>query len=127
MQFMFQLLGKAGGGSIDLGDVTVLQVFADMKSEYYEEGEHTVIVYREPCTTTLPIPDAVEMLARQHFIGVILLAERHGARFEGLGIGLGPPVLERAGAVIMTALVVETMGNLVADDRADGAVIDRHV
>jgi hypothetical protein len=62
MQFMFQQLGKAGGGTIDLGDVTVLQVFADMQSEYYEEGEHTVVVHREPCTITLALPDGVEML-----------------------------------------------------------------
>jgi hypothetical protein len=62
MQFMFQLIGKAGGGSIDLGDVTVLQVFADMAGEYYEDGENAVIVHREPCTATLATPEGIEML-----------------------------------------------------------------
>ena len=62
MQFIFQLLGKAGRGSLELGDITVLQVFADLQGEYYEDGEHAVIVYREPCEVLLETPDAVDTL-----------------------------------------------------------------
>jgi hypothetical protein len=62
MQFMFQLIGKAGGGVIDLGDVTVLQAFADMQGEYYEDGENAVIVHRKPCTAVLDVPEGVQML-----------------------------------------------------------------
>lgn len=65
MQFMFQLLGKAGGGRLELGDVAVLQVFADTQSEYYSEGEHAVVLHREPCTITMPTPEGVEMLEPQ--------------------------------------------------------------
>jgi hypothetical protein len=60
MQFMFQLIGKAGGGSIDLGDVTVLQVFADLRGEYYEDGENAVIVHRRPCPAVLATPEGIE-------------------------------------------------------------------
>ncbi|MFV8756299.1 hypothetical protein ACNOYE_37610 [Nannocystaceae bacterium ST9] len=62
MQFMFQLIGQAGGGSLELGDVAVVQVFADLQGEYYEEGEHAVVVHREPCPVVLALPDGVAML-----------------------------------------------------------------
>ena len=49
-----------------------------------------------------------------------------------LGVELGvvvrrPPVGQRARAVELAALVVEAVGHLVADHRADAAVVDRHV
>ena len=65
------------------------------------------------------------MQAGQRLIGVILLHQRGGAGVEIGAVLLGPPVLEHALAVIFAALVVEAMADLMADHRADGAVIHR--
>lgn len=59
MDFVLQLTGKAGGGDLDLGDIQVLQVYADLEGEYYEQNE--VVVYREPCPATLPSPLGVDL------------------------------------------------------------------
>jgi predicted DNA-binding WGR domain protein len=54
MALVFQLVGKAGGGAVDLGDVTLLQVFADLDGDYYEENE--VILHRVPCEAVMSAP-----------------------------------------------------------------------
>lgn len=59
MSLIVQLVGTAGGGAIDLGDVHVLQVFADMEGDYYEDNK--VIVHREPCTAVAEVPATVEL------------------------------------------------------------------
>ena len=38
MDLVVQLIGKAAGGAIDLGDVHVLQIFADLEGDFYEAG-----------------------------------------------------------------------------------------
>ena len=50
-----------------------------------------------------------------------------GALLELLAVGVGPPVVQVAVAVVLRALVVEAVADLVADDRADAAVVDRVV
>lgn len=59
MSLIVQLVGTAGGGSIDLGDIHVLQVFADMEGDYYEDNK--VVVHREPCTAIAEVPVTVEL------------------------------------------------------------------
>ena len=44
-----------------------------------------------------------------------------------VGVGRRPPVADRAGGVELAALVVEAVHDLMADDRADRAIIDRRV
>ena len=43
---------------------------------------------------------------------------------EGLDGLVRPPLLDAAGAVVLAALVVEAVGDLVAHDHADGAVVE---
>ena len=59
--------------------------------------------------------------------GVELRDEGVGERLERGPVLVGPPVAQRAGAVELRALVVEAVADLVADDRADAAVVDRVV
>jgi hypothetical protein len=68
---------------------------------------------------------AVDVLARQvaRLEAVVLLDQRLRLQLErGLVVG-GPPVVEVAGAVVLRALVVEAVADLVADHRADAAVV----
>ena len=60
-------------------------------------------------------------------VGLVLRAEpgRLGLELGGV-LGL-PPVAKHAGPVGLAALVVEAVGDLVADDPADAAVIDRRI
>lgn len=61
MSLIIQLVGKAGGGAIDLGDIHVLQVFADLEGEYFDTSEHAVIVHRAPCVAVIEPPATVEL------------------------------------------------------------------
>jgi hypothetical protein len=61
MSLIIQLIGKAGGGAIDLGDIHTLQVFADMEGDYYEPSEHAVIAHRAPCVAVVEPPATVEL------------------------------------------------------------------
>ena len=61
-------------------------------------------------------------------------AERVVLRPQLLGLGqellvrlLGPPVADPAGLVVLAALIVEAVPHLVADDRADAAVVHRRI
>ena len=61
---------------------------------------------------------------------MILRHQRMGLGLEPLEVGLREPARRReevAVAVVLAALVVEAVTDLVADDRADGAVVDRIV
>ncbi len=58
---------------------------------------------------------------------VVLLDQHAGALLEGLLVLGRPPVAQVAVAVRAAALVVEAVADLVADDAADGAVVDRLV
>ena len=59
MDFVLQLTGTAGGGDLDMGDIQLLQVFADLEGEYYEQNE--LVVHREPCPAVLPVPLGVDL------------------------------------------------------------------
>jgi tetratricopeptide (TPR) repeat protein len=61
MQLVLQLVGKAAGGFIDLGDVTIVQVFADLEGDFYEEPYNTVLLHRDPCTLVLSAPPGLEL------------------------------------------------------------------
>ena len=56
---------------------------------------------------------------------VVLLDQRAGPLFEGLAILLGPPVPQRPVAVAGRALIIEAVGDLMPDHRADPAVVHR--
>lgn len=60
MQLVAQLVGKAAGGELDLGDAGVIQIFADMEGDYYEEN--AVVVHRGPCPAVLEAPAGLEPL-----------------------------------------------------------------
>src|SRR5205085_8530825 len=62
--------------------------------------------------------------ARLDLEGVELLDDAVRAVFKVLHVGGRPPVLEVAGEVELRSLVVEAVRDLVADDRADAAVVD---
>ena len=66
---------------------------------------------------------AVHLQARQRLELRVLLHEFRGAVGEGLRVGLRPPVREAAVGRELAALVVEAVADLVADHRADGAVV----
>jgi hypothetical protein len=61
MQLIMQLVGKAAGGQIDMGDVSVLQVFADMGGDYYEDNR--VMLHRTPCCAVAAPPPGVDAIA----------------------------------------------------------------
>ncbi len=67
------------------------------------------------------------MESGERFISVILRHELGGALLEGAHVGGGPPGGELAGAIIFRALIVEMMAHLMADHRADRAVIHRRI
>ena len=58
---------------------------------------------------------------------IVLRGQLRGQRVERLAIGRRPPVAQRAGSIVLRALIVEPMADLVADDCADRAVIDRRI
>lgn len=60
MQLVAQLVGKAAGGELDLGDIGVLQIFADLEGEYFDDNE--VVVHRQGCPHVLEAPVGVEVL-----------------------------------------------------------------
>lgn len=66
MQLVVQLVGKAAGGALDLGDVGVVHVFADMAEEYYLEN--TVVVHRGPCPAVLTPPAGIEPLPTRNML-----------------------------------------------------------
>ncbi len=58
---------------------------------------------------------------------VVLGDQLRGAGLELLAVGLGPPVVHVAVAVVLRSLVVEAVADLVADHGADAAVVHRVV
>ena len=68
---------------------------------------------------------AVDVLAGQgaRLEAVVLRDQRLRLHLEGRLVVGGPPVVEVAVAVVLRALVVEAVADLVADDRADAAVV----
>ena len=67
---------------------------------------------------------AVDVVARQGAVAVVLLGQRIGLGGEVLAVGRGPPVAQVAVAIGLAALVVETVADFMADDGADGAIVD---
>lgn len=61
MRFILQLVGRAAGGEVDLGDATLLQIFADMDGDYYDPGFHTVVIHRGATPATLTAPVGVDV------------------------------------------------------------------
>ena len=59
----------------------------------------------------------------RNFNAVEMINDELGFLLEGGGILFGPPVGEVAVFVVVTALVVEAVGHLVADNHADGTVV----
>ena len=71
---------------------------------------------------------AVELhLARDRAVARVLVDEAPRALLELGGVSLRPPVLQAAVRRELAALVVEAVGELVADHPAGGAVVDRVV
>ena len=71
---------------------------------------------------------AVDVQAGQRLVGVVLRAERRGlAPRRPCGRRRVHQLLQLAVAVVLRALVVEAVADLVADHRADAAVVDRVV
>ena len=72
-------------------------------------------------TVSAPLTCSSGSVARRE--AVVLLDQRLRLHLEG-GLVVGrPPVVEVAGAVVLRALVVEAVADLVADHRADAAVV----
>ena len=55
---------------------------------------------------------------------VVLFDERLGPLLEVLTVLRGPPVLQTSVAVVLGALVVESVADLMTDDRSDASVVD---
>ena len=64
-------------------------------------------------------------LGGQYLDRIELLDQNVGLGLERGGVLFGPPVVHVAVLVEVAALVVESVGHLVADHHADGAVVDR--
>ena len=67
------------------------------------------------------------MNARDSFDGIVLLDHALGAVIELLAVVLGPPVVQVSILVELAALVIETVGEFVADGRSHVAIIGRFV
>ena len=70
---------------------------------------------------------ALDVVAGQRLVGVILGDELRGQRIEARRVLRSPPFVKRAVLVVAAALIVEMVADLVADDGADAAIIDRRV
>ncbi len=70
---------------------------------------------------------ALDVRAGQHLVSIVLRNQLVGAGLELSRVLGRPPVAQRAGRVILTALIVEAVADLVADDDADAAVVDRRI
>src|SRR5690606_25589605 len=67
---------------------------------------------------------AVDVQAGQGLVAVELLGQLVGARLELAAVLVGPPVGHVAGGIELAALVVVAVQHLVADHRADAAVVE---
>ena len=70
---------------------------------------------------------AVEMRIAGDDVLRVLVGDARGALFVRLRVAFGPPVAQVALAVELAALIVEAVRQLVADDGARAAVVDRRV
>jgi hypothetical protein len=66
---------------------------------------------------------AVDVEARERLVGVVLLRDEFSARCELFHVLVGPPRLEVAVPVVLTPLIVEAVGEFVADGRGQGTVV----
>jgi predicted DNA-binding WGR domain protein len=62
LQLVFQIVGKAAGGEVDLGDIHVIQAFADLEGDFYEAGCQRVVIHRRPCPVVLAAPPGIDPL-----------------------------------------------------------------
>ena len=76
-------------------------------------------------TVNAPLTCVAVQAARRE--ALVLLDQRGGALAELGAVVVGPPVDQVAVAVVLGALVVEAVADLVADHRADAAVVGRVV
>ncbi len=67
------------------------------------------------------------MHARHRFVAIELRDELVGALGEQLAVAVGPPAVEVALGVELAARVIVAVHHLVADHRADAAVVERRV
>src|SRR5689334_13808514 len=67
---------------------------------------------------------AVDVAIVEHRVAIELRGERVGALLELRGVVRRPPVAQVAVAVELPAAVIEAVADLVADDRANAAVVD---
>ena len=66
---------------------------------------------------------AVDVRVAGDDVARILIRDAARALFERRAVGRGPPVAQVALGVVLPSLIVEAVGQLVADDRPDGAVV----
>jgi membrane-associated PAP2 superfamily phosphatase len=70
---------------------------------------------------------AVSVKIITNFVAAELALDATGARFKVLAVLRRPPVAQVSLAIELAAMVVKAVKQLVADDCADAAVVDRRV
>src|SRR5262249_53996947 len=66
---------------------------------------------------------ALDVRSGDRLVGVVLRAQSGGAILERILGSVSPPVLKLAGRTELAALVIEAVTHLMADDRADRAIV----
>src|SRR3712207_476810 len=77
--------------------------------------------------TTLFRSTAVGMQARQYLYSVKEVSIHVGTLVKSLGVVGCPPILHVAIGVILTTLVIETVGHFMANHYTDSAIVERIV
>ena len=67
---------------------------------------------------------AVDVLTRQGFVSLVLRHQLGGQGLKGLAVLWGPPIVQSAGAIKLTALIVKAMADFVTDHGPDAPVVD---
>ncbi len=57
MRFVLQIVGKRAGGEVDLGDVSLVSVFADLDGDYFDPRYHAILLHRGECDAVLELPE----------------------------------------------------------------------
>src|SRR6476660_1770209 len=69
----------------------------------------------------------VHMHAPKGLEGTVLSSQLGGANVELAGVGVSPPIRERAFRVVFASIIIKGMGQLMTDNSANAPVVDRAI
>ena len=73
------------------------------------------------------VRSTVHVHAPKGLEGIVLSSQLGGANVELASVGVSPPIRERAFRVVFASIIIEGVGQLMTDNSADPAVVDRAI